>query len=386
MKKILQLTILVIAFLTVLLSNAQYKEVGETFVSDGVTYTVTTAIVDADPANEILAVAGEVGVGDEFEIGQPSEAPASYSGTELATVVVPASVMDGPDTYSVTSVVLKAFAGNTSMTSIDLSALSITSIAQQAFYNTDLTTFILPSSVTQLGRACFQNSSGITSINTSNLTDLGQQSAMGEMGALTSVDFGMVTNIGKRSFRGSNSITSLALPSITDLGDSALNSTSLETLAIGENLTNLNGNAFDNLPALSTLIWDVEDPATFNPSFASSSLNGATLAVPAANLMAYTENAFWSNLFGSIVAKETLSTSSIEQELGLVLYPNPTNRLVNIKNNYNTDVDVIVYDINGRALIETTNSQIDMTSLSSGLYVFRLKTEKGELVKRILKQ
>lgn len=60
-----------------------------------------------------------------------------------------------------------------------------------------------------------------------------------------------------------------------------------------------------------------------------------------------------------------------------VLYPNPTNGIVNIAGNYKT---VAVFDINGRIILNATNSnQIDVSSFDSGMYFFRI-TDKNDRV------
>ena len=62
----------------------------------------------------------------------------------------------------------------------------------------------------------------------------------------------------------------------------------------------------------------------------------------------------------------TLSNRKLEKTLGLSLYPNPTNGIVTIKNTNNTSVDIAVFDLNGRALLKTTNSSIDISNLAAG--------------------
>ena len=81
----------------------------------------------------------------------------------------------------------------------------------------------------------------------------------------------------------------------------------------------------------------------------------------------------------------TLSNNKLEKVSGVSLNPNPTNGVVTIKNTNNTSVDVTVFDLNGRALLKSTNSRIDISNFAAGLYVFRVKTDNGQLVKRILK-
>ena len=83
---------------------------------------------------------------------------------------------------------------------------------------------------------------------------------------------------------------------------------------------------------------------------------------------------------------EGVFSKSIELLDKIIVYPNPTNGIVTISNIQEKNIDVTVYDLNGRALLNTTNSQVDISNLTSGVYLFKVKAEKSEVLKRIVKQ
>ncbi|XMO85400.1 T9SS type A sorting domain-containing protein [Algibacter sp. AS12] len=66
------------------------------------------------------------------------------------------------------------------------------------------------------------------------------------------------------------------------------------------------------------------------------------------------------------------------------IYPNPTKGIVTVESNFN-DTKVTVYDLNGRSLLKTTNSRVDISKYAAGMYIFKVETSNGQVVKRILK-
>jgi hypothetical protein len=60
-----------------------------------------------------------------------------------------------------------------------------------------------------------------------------------------------------------------------------------------------------------------------------------------------------------------------------MIYPNPTNGLVNIEIQNQTIQNIKVYDLQARLIIETTESQFNLSNYSNGTYFIRVQTEKG---------
>ncbi|MBP7810245.1 MAG: T9SS type A sorting domain-containing protein [Bacteroidia bacterium] len=76
----------------------------------------------------------------------------------------------------------------------------------------------------------------------------------------------------------------------------------------------------------------------------------------------------------------------------LLIYPNPANSVLNIKSENSLGKSVIlITDVLGKTIIETKNNDLYQTSinielLSSGVYLLQLKSEKGIIVKKFVKE
>ncbi|WP_397444945.1 T9SS type A sorting domain-containing protein [Polaribacter sp. R77954] len=86
----------------------------------------------------------------------------------------------------------------------------------------------------------------------------------------------------------------------------------------------------------------------------------------------------------------TLSSEDFDLSSNIKLYPNPVNNVLNFSQNL-TDIvhSFELYDLTGRKIVTANienKSQIDVSSLSKGLYSIIFKTKKGSITKRIMKQ
>ena len=97
----------------------------------------------------------------------------------------------------------------------------------------------------------------------------------------------------------------------------------------------------------------------------------------------YVDNVYFSEV-------ESLSTNDFAVELGLNIYPNPTQNVWNVKTN-NLNIDSIqLLDIQGRQVLDlkpnTTEASIDASSLPAGLYFARINTTAGTESIKLIKQ
>jgi hypothetical protein len=86
---------------------------------------------------------------------------------------------------------------------------------------------------------------------------------------------------------------------------------------------------------------------------------------------------------------QNLSVGQNEMDASIVVYPNPTNSILNIDSN-NTIKTVQLYDISGR-LLQTNLSDsdkvsMDMTQRSNGIYFLKITSDKGQKVEKIVKE
>jgi len=75
------------------------------------------------------------------------------------------------------------------------------------------------------------------------------------------------------------------------------------------------------------------------------------------------------------------------------VYPNPASEVVVIQSNeVFSDFEITLYDMNGRLLYSETNAansnrlQLDVSELSSGMYLLRINSEEKTTVKQLVKR
>jgi len=93
----------------------------------------------------------------------------------------------------------------------------------------------------------------------------------------------------------------------------------------------------------------------------------------------------------SAVKSASLSTNEINTE-DFNVYPNPVTDIINITNSENIIVEKIdMYDMNSRLILSKnfdhqSNVQIDVSSATSGMYIMKIKTDKGSVSRTIIKK
>ncbi|WP_264520794.1 T9SS type A sorting domain-containing protein [Flavobacterium sp. N1994] len=86
---------------------------------------------------------------------------------------------------------------------------------------------------------------------------------------------------------------------------------------------------------------------------------------------------------------QNLSIGQNEMDASILVYPNPTNSILNIDSN-NSIKTVQLYDISGK-LLQTNISDsdkvsMDMTQRSNGIYFLKITSDKGQKVEKIVKE
>ncbi|MFO0434948.1 MAG: serine hydrolase [Sphingobacteriaceae bacterium] len=70
----------------------------------------------------------------------------------------------------------------------------------------------------------------------------------------------------------------------------------------------------------------------------------------------------------------------------ITVYPNPTNGLVHIEIPDQTIANIKVYNMQGQIIKETTESRLDLSSYSNGMYFLKAQTKKGIYSYKLIKQ
>lgn len=88
---------------------------------------------------------------------------------------------------------------------------------------------------------------------------------------------------------------------------------------------------------------------------------------------------YWVNI------DEFVSLESLQSDLNLLVYPNPTNGVVNIIGASEVQ-SIICFDLLGNMMLTSESSTIDLTPLVSGNYFLRVTSSEGVSVHKVVKQ
>ena len=144
--------------------------------------------------------------------------------------------------------------------------LPVTTIGEEAFYFTDLTSVVIPSTVTTIGESAFRHTR-LTNVTIPNSVTALSNFAFWGCNMLTSITIpNSVTTIGIAAFDSCTKLTSITIPgSVTTIGRVAFQSCSaLTSVTIPSSVTTLGDNAFSRCPALTNITV-----AAANPNYAS---------------------------------------------------------------------------------------------------------------------
>jgi hypothetical protein len=89
---------------------------------------------------------------------------------------------------------------------------------------------------------------------------------------------------------------------------------------------------------------------------------------------------------------EVLGTSHNELDAHFSVFPNPTKNILNISNSMDASIQAIeLSDINGRSIknikvADLNETQLNISDISQGVYMLRIATDRGTLVKKVIKE
>lgn len=109
-------------------------------------------------------------------------------------------------------------------------------------------------------------------------------------------------------------------------------------------------------------------------------------AVP---LSAHKSNDFGSGRIDALAAVNAVGDDGVEEidNEEVVIYPNPVDDIVMIETHGRASLqNVIIYDVNGRNVLSTSESQIDISNLPSGVYLMKIESSDGIFYKKIIKE
>ncbi len=90
-------------------------------------------------------------------------------------------------------------------------------------------------------------------------------------------------------------------------------------------------------------------------------------------------------MMGQFVVVDELGADDADFIDGIAVYPNPTKGILHISTKENNTLSkVVVYNILGSKVTETTNNTIDLSNLNSGVYLLKLVTSKGITTRKVV--
>jgi len=113
-----------------------------------------------------------------------------------------------------------------------------------------------------------------------------------------------------------------------------------------------------------------------------------------ANLVAYykfdeTAGGTDINRFELFLANTTNVTEQ-SSEFGITLFPNPVVDVLNILSNSDITMNIQILDMTGKTLYNFVSNQsktgLNISSLKTGLYLVKIKSSKGEIITKIIKE
>ncbi|MEW4923206.1 T9SS type A sorting domain-containing protein [Algibacter sp. 2305UL17-15] len=91
--------------------------------------------------------------------------------------------------------------------------------------------------------------------------------------------------------------------------------------------------------------------------------------------------------FEIVIKDSLLLTTEDGLDLEFSMYPNPVKEELIIKNTQNLTIEnILVYSSLGKKIIETNNTNINFSEISSGMYFVKIKTDRGQITKQVIKK
>lgn len=297
-------TFLVVAFLATGILKAA---VGETFTVDGIEYVIKSE----DP--------NEVAVGESV----------SFGGT---TANIPATVMNGATTYTVTALADYGLRNKPSLTSVTLPE-TVKKIGGHALRGTGITSMLIPNSVDTIEAFAFYGCTALTSVELGN-----------------GVKF-----IGMHTFRACSN---------------------LQTVKIGTGMIKMDYYVFADCPLLADVTCLAVTPPELDGTFGGTTpIATATLSVPSGSVSAYQGASTWGD-FGTIQAVTPTAVHAV-LEPSVALYSGKGSVLLTS----DTATPVAVYTLTGGKVYENMHTAgTSHIALPQGVYLVKVGAAQEKVV------
>ncbi len=223
---------------------------------------------------------------------------------------------------------------------------------------------------------------------------------------LTSIDLSNQTKLVYLSIYG-NKLQTIDLSSCTNLETVDLSNNDLTALNVsnsdyikllycaGNNITSLDVNNLFNLQtlycannqliSLSTKNGIIEQYIDFSGNLDLNSVCSDE------NEVVYMQNQCYLNGNDEVVvtsncdSSTSLATNAFDEEMSMKLYPNPASSSISISCKFKIN-KVEVFDMNGRIVMETSNSTLNIENIQKGLYFARVYSDNASQIMKFTKE
>jgi hypothetical protein len=136
------------------------------------------------------------------------------------------------------------------------------------------------------------------------------------------------------------------------------------------------GTSIGSTSSLPTTSWEPVS-FTFTPSFNSKFITIRTIA-----------GIYGWNFIDNFTILQTSGINSTSaKEPFIQIYPSPTSDQIAIFTDISTEIySIIVLDIQGKIILKTDKTILDLSKLTSGIYIVELITNKGRIVRRVVRE
>lgn len=271
---------------------------------------------------------------------------------------------------------------------------TVTMIDNSAFSSQfGLDSAVIPNTVTSIGANAFDGCISMTSLDIGNSVATIGNFAFQSCTLLTTIDLpNSLETIGDEAFQFCNSLMSITIPnSVETIGNSAFYGCGdVVSISIGNSVTSIDENAFGYQASNSTLTsvnCAITSPLTINANvFSNRVLSSCSLNVSSGSLSAYQTADVWKD-FNPI--NGTLSTENFSLIEELKIYPNPTQNTLFIEVGNINNAKIEVSDMLGKTqlsqLLSRSVNTINTEKLTTGIYLLRLISDEGTILKKIIK-
>ena len=197
-------------------------------------------------------------VPSNFSINSSNREKVGYTGVENETLVIPAVFEDGGRWYKVTSISDFAFQSCVNLTCVIIPD-SVTTIGDDAFKKSGITSVTIGNSVTSIGDCAFGYCDDLTSVTIPNSVTFIDKNAFEYCSNLTSIIIpDSITKIDEWTFQGCSSLTSIIIPdSVTAIGARAfLECTNITSITIPQSVKTIGYETFRDCRNLTAILYN----------------------------------------------------------------------------------------------------------------------------------